>query len=136
MTRLMTAFDPADLRPCIRLRESRPSIVGHTAAKEFSMIKRSSTHVLLTICAVLLAANAFVSLTGGGASPAFAQQERTQPGEVFNSGEQRRKMIEQLTQMNDRLGRLEARMEKGFNVKVLEMPPVKIEGGLPAAEAK
>lgn len=98
------------------------------------MSKRSSVPVLLTVAAALLAANLFVTVTGAGASAALAQGERAQPGELFNSGEQRRRMIEQLTQMNERLAKIEARMEKGFNVKVTEMPPVKIEGGLPKSD--
>jgi Flp pilus assembly protein TadB len=62
---------------------------------------------------------------------------RSEPeGQLFNATEQRRRMIEQLTalservnQVNDRLGRIEQKLEKGLEVKVTEMPKVEIKGG-------
>lgn len=43
----------------------------------------------------------------------------------FNSAEQRKQMIQQLTEINSRLGRLESQLKTGINVKVTEMPPQK-----------
>lgn len=100
------------------------------------MSKRATVPALLTVVAVLLVLNLVVALTGAGPASAMAQTERTPPGELFNSGEQRKRMIEQLSQINERLGRIESRMEKGFNVKVTDLPPVKIAGGLPEPESK
>jgi hypothetical protein len=57
--------------------------------------------------------------------PQTAQAQQSEPLSPFNSGEQRRQMIEQLREMNTRLGRLESQLKTGISVKVTEMPPQK-----------
>ncbi|MBX3386662.1 MAG: hypothetical protein KF768_08840 [Phycisphaeraceae bacterium] len=42
----------------------------------------------------------------------------------FNAGEQRRLMIEQMRDMNQRLARLESRLNQPLEVRVKEMPPI------------
>ncbi len=41
----------------------------------------------------------------------------------FNAAEQRKAMIDQLRQMNSRLGRLESKLSQPLDVRVKEMPP-------------
>jgi hypothetical protein len=43
----------------------------------------------------------------------------------FNSAGDRKVLIDQLTEVNARLGRIEAKLNSGINVKVTEMPPAK-----------
>lgn len=50
---------------------------------------------------------------------ALAQGDTLSP---FNAAEQRKQTIEQLREVNQRLGRLEAQIRGGINVKVTEMP--------------
>lgn len=54
---------------------------------------------------------------------AVAQSSSSEP--PFNAAEQRKQMITQLTQINDRLSRLESKLDKPLSVKVLEMPAAK-----------
>jgi hypothetical protein len=53
---------------------------------------------------------------------ASAQSEPVSP---FNSGDQRKQIIDQLKDVNMRLGRMEAQLKSGLSVKVTEMPPMK-----------
>lgn len=80
---------------------------------------------LLTVVAALLAANLGVMLVGprGGVpeSAAFAQPQR--PGDQpFNNNELTRRTAEGVTQMSEKLTRIEALLNKGISVKVTEMP--------------
>lgn len=59
-------------------------------------------------------------------SVAVAQSSSSEP--PFNAAEQRKTMIAQLTQINERLGRLESKLDKPLSVKVLEMPAQKDAG--------
>jgi len=59
-------------------------------------------------------------------SMAAAQSSSSEP--PFNSAEQRKTMIAQLTQINERLGRLESKLDKPLSVKVTEMPAQKDSG--------
>lgn len=52
---------------------------------------------------------------------ALAQPSR-EPSDVLNAGEQRRRILEAIQQTNDRLSRIEARLDKPLTVKVTEMP--------------
>lgn len=59
--------------------------------------------------------------------PAFAQSSR-QDGQVappFNSAGDRKMLIDQLTELNTKVARIEAKLSAGINVKVTEMPPMK-----------
>lgn len=71
----------------------------------------------------LLLGNSGVSGTAPANAAAFDQPGTTmQPEGPFNSADQRKRMIEQLTMLNERMARLEAKLDKGINVKVIEMP--------------
>lgn len=59
-------------------------------------------------------------------SVAAAQSSSSEP--PFNAAEQRKNMIAQLTQINERLGRLESKLDKPLSVKVVEMPAQKDAG--------
>lgn len=50
----------------------------------------------------------------------------------FNSGEQRKMMIEQLREMNQRLARLETKLNQPLEVRVKEMPPITLPPQQPA----
>lgn len=56
-----------------------------------------------------------------GPSAASAQQ-KGEPTTPFNPGERQLQMVQQLTEMNQRLGRIEAKLGGTLNVKVTEMP--------------
>ncbi len=72
--------------------------------------------------ACLLAASHFGDALAPSRASAF------QPGDSpFNATAQRRDMLEQLRQMNERLTRIESKLERGINVKVTEMPPVTVQ---------
>jgi hypothetical protein len=45
-------------------------------------------------------------------------------------------MIDQLTTINDRLARLESKLDKGLTVKVSEMPAITVNVPAAAAEKK
>lgn len=62
---------------------------------------------------------------GLGVRTAGAQQ---QSGESpFNATEQRKQIIEQLKQVNDRLAKVETKLNTGISVKVTEMPAVTVK---------
>ena len=61
------------------------------------------------------------------ARPAAADPPRNTNEPPFNSTEDRKQIIFQLTDMNQRLGRMEAKLNSGVSVKVTEMPPVVIK---------
>lgn len=63
-------------------------------------------------------------------APAAAARPDPEKGDTispFNAGDQRRQMITQLTEMNQRLGRLESKINSGLTVKVTEMPAVTVK---------
>lgn len=64
-------------------------------------------------------------------SPASAQDRGDKTASdgpsPFNSGDQRRQMIAQLTEMNSRLTKIEAKLNSGLSVKVTEMPAVVVK---------
>ena len=98
------------------------------------MRKRPSVNVLLTVVGALLALNVLVTLAGSGGSPvAFAaEQPAAQSGSSdtpFNAARNANRVAEELSQISDRLARIEAKLDKGLSVKVTEMPPIKLEGG-------
>lgn len=57
--------------------------------------------------------------TAGTAAALAAEPPAESP---FNAMQQRKEQLEQFKQMNERLARIEAKLDKGINVKVLEMP--------------
>ena len=112
-----------------------------TAPADSNTCKRTLTtsHFLLGAVAGLLALNLVASLTGVKFPPqAMGQtQSRGAGGEnvndpPFNAGGQRKQMIDQLVQLNDKIARIEARLDRGLSVKVTEMPAISLK----AAENK
>ena len=76
------------------------------------------------LAAILPAAALFAGLLAVAKlsdSPAAAHAA-FQPETPFNAAQQRKDQLEQLRQINDRLSRIEAMLNKGINVKVTEMP--------------
>ncbi len=57
----------------------------------------------------------------GAAGPAAANAAY-QPESPFNAAQQRKEQLEQLKLINERLARIESRLDRGINVKVTEMP--------------
>jgi hypothetical protein len=95
---------------------------------------RRSPRFLLAAACALLALNAVLHLTGVKFPPeAQAQtQSRGAGGEnvnepPFNAAADRKRQNELLAAINDRLARVEARLEKGLSVKVTEMPAIKLD---------
>lgn len=63
----------------------------------------------------------------GLAGPSAANAAfQTEP--PFNATQQRKEMIEQLKRLNERMASIEAKLDRGINVKVTEMPA----GAIPA----
>ena len=82
-------------------------------AKRFSALVPAAA-----IFAGLLAV-AQLGTTGTQTATAAYQQ---QPESPFNATQQRKEQLEQFKQMNERLARIEAKLDKGINVRVTEMP--------------
>lgn len=57
----------------------------------------------------------------GAGGPATANAAY-QPETPFNATQQRKEQLEQLKLMNERLARIESKLDRGINVKVTEMP--------------
>jgi hypothetical protein len=92
---------------------------------------RSYLNAVLTVIAVLMALNLLVQVTGQHTSPAAAVAQSVSADDSssppFNSAEQRKQMIALLELLNRRVTSLESKLDKGLNVKVIEMPPVRVE---------
>jgi hypothetical protein len=83
--------------------------------------------------AALVAVGVIVGVVGADlfrGSPAAAQpREGTiAPENILSAGGQRAQMITALNAMNERLGRVEAKLNGPLNVKVIEMPAIKVDG--------
>src|SRR5262245_12528171 len=59
-------------------------------------------------------------------SPGVALAQEQDSGGLTNALEQRKQIIAELRQMNGRLERIEARMASKLEVKVVDMPPLKL----------
>lgn len=81
--------------------------------------------MVLTVIAVLLAALVF-ERQSSIIDPAAAHAQGAQQGGMTNALEQRKQMIAELRQMNNRLERIESRMNAGLNVRVTDMPPLRL----------
>lgn len=82
------------------------------------------TRVLLAAVAVLLLLN----LVAGDARLPESVAAAQPAGDLspFNATEQRKRMIDALDEISGRLAKLESKLDKGLNVKVTEMPAVKV----------
>ena len=84
------------------------------------------TNQLLTVAVVLLAV-LVIRPADFGASEADAAPAASSPQTgPFNSGAQREKMITALRSVEQRLDRIERKLNAGIEVRVTEMPQVKI----------
>ena len=91
-------------------------------------------NVLLTSLCVLLTLNLVVAAASSShASEAMGQMnyssqpssQSSQPG-LMGAAQAAARTADLLVEVNQRLARIEARLDKGFNVKVTEMPPVTV----------
>ena len=83
----------------------------------------------LTAIAVLLGLGMIERHAGTALEPASANaQPQAQPAEggLGNALEQRKVMIAELRAMNARLDRIEAKLNGGMDVRVKDMPPMKL----------
>lgn len=103
------------------------------------MRPQPSLQWLLSVVAVLLALNLLVQLAAISEPRAAMAQSRSgagperEPPTVFpNTAEQFRRLNDAMAQTNDRLARIEAKLDKGISVKVTEMPAVEVRGGAKA----
>lgn len=91
---------------------------------------------MMAILATLLAANIAVSLlqlVGPATASASAQPSNTPP--TFpNNASLLVKQCEILTEISAKMGRIETKMDKGFNVKVTEMPEIKFPASMTDAQ--
>ena len=92
---------------------------------------RTYTNVMLTLIAGLLA----VSVLGHATSLTSTANAQATPPEdasgLISAAEQRKVMITELKAISARLDRLDATMSKVLNVKVVDMPPIKIQDSAP-----
>ncbi len=97
------------------------------------MRKRSYSNLMLTVIAGLLALNLVDRATtpGSGLGSVGAEaQAQSGPGEnMVSAAQQRKLMISELKSLSERVDRLDKTVRAGINVKVTEMPRVRLEGG-------
>lgn len=107
--------------------------------------RRIPTLLLTTLC-VLLTLNLVVTVASSShAAPAQAQAgyggqpsnsaPSAQPG-LSGAAQNAARSADLLVEVNQRLARIEARLERGFNVKVTEMPAVTISNPVTAPTSK
>jgi hypothetical protein len=85
-------------------------------------------NAVLTVIAVLLGLSALERQTGRSIElpAASAQPGQPEAGGLTNAIEQRKVMINELRAMNGRLDRIETRLNGNMEVKVKDMPPLKL----------
>ena len=85
-----------------------------------------TTNVLLAAIAVMLGLNLlpeYVSIP----RPAEANAQESRPGgALISAAEQRKQTLAELRRLNSAVQSLEARLDAGFNVKVTEMPQIRM----------
>ncbi len=85
------------------------------------------TNAVLSAIACLLLLN-LLSGRNELPTPSAASAQDYKPSDLpFNSGDQRNRMTTALESIDGRLSMIEAKLEKGINVKVVDMPPVKLQ---------
>lgn len=73
--------------------------------------------------AVVLAVG-HAGLTHSGSNAGAQPQAEPLTSTPFNAAEQRRQMIEQLRELNQRIARVETKLNQPLEVRVKEMPPI------------
>jgi hypothetical protein len=93
---------------------------------------RTYTNAMLTVIAILLG----VALLDRAAPEPVVARAHAQPGAMpapdestglISAAEQRKIMIAELRQISTRLDKLDGAMSRVLNVKVVEMPPVRVQ---------
>jgi hypothetical protein len=84
--------------------------------------QRRYTNAVLTVIAGLLGLNA---LSSGLLAPAAAHAQSGEEG-LVSAAEQRKVMIGELRNLSSRIERLESTISRGVNVKVTDMPAVRL----------
>jgi hypothetical protein len=99
-------------------------------------------NVVLTAIAGLLALSLMDRTSAGQPGlmarlmgPAQASAQSGETGELANALQQRKEMISELRQLNAKMDRLEAALAKGVNVKVTDMPALKLPPEMKGAES-
>jgi hypothetical protein len=93
--------------------------------------QRRYTNAVLTVVACLLGVNVLSQSGMSPVSTALAQQSGGGEEGLVSAAEQRKVIIGELRQMSARLERMESAMSKGLNVKVIDMPPVRMQDQVP-----
>jgi hypothetical protein len=92
-------------------------------------------NAVLTVNAVLLSALVADRLLGGdqkgldtvlAPAPASAQPDTEGTGGLVSAADQRKAQIAELRKISSRLDKIESRLAAGLNVKVTEMPELKL----------
>jgi hypothetical protein len=86
--------------------------------------QRRTTNILLGAIACLLGFNALSQVGVSTASTAFAQPGGEEG--LVSAAEQRKVMIAELRTLSSRIERVESLLAKGINVKVTDMPAIKL----------
>ncbi len=93
---------------------------------------RTYTNAMLTVIAILLG----VAVLDRAATDPVVARAHAQPGAatatddstgLVSAAEQRKIMIAELRQISNRLDKLDGAMSRVLNVKVVEMPPVRVQ---------
>lgn len=101
--------------------------------------RRVNSTRLLAFVGVMLVVNTCVQLAGITPASASASAEGRGPNDppAFpNNAEVQRRQADALTEINAKLARIEAKLEKGLSVKVTEMPPITLPTTADAAAGK
>jgi len=90
---------------------------------------RTYQNIVLTAIAALLGLGLLQHAPATGSaleSPAIAQGEQPESGGMTNALEQRKQIIAELRQLNGKLERIDTRLHGKLEVKVIDMPPLKM----------
>src|SRR5690606_16811220 len=101
-----------------------------TPTRRTPMRRRSYSNLMLTVIAGLLALSLVdraTSTEGSIASVTAPAHAQNQPGEMVSAAQQRKMMIAEIKGLGERIDRLDKTMRSGINVKVTEMPRVRLE---------
>lgn len=91
------------------------------------MRRRHYLNAILTVNAILL--TGVIWVVGADRAPFAATARADEPRGIPDAGSQRNEMIRELRRLNEQMEALRKDFdERVLNVKVTEMPPVKIEG--------
>ena len=84
------------------------------------------TQAVLTVIAGLLGFNALSQHNALTPAPAYAQSGEAGGARLVSAAEQRKVIIAELRSLSSRIERLESVLARGVNVKVIDMPAVRL----------